>query len=229
SGIYEFEDYIDSDGISPEPYRIHVKCKVEKESFLVDFTGTSEQAQGPTNCPIASTEATVFNTLKCMIDPHWPINEGFFKPVTIIAPEGTIVNPRRPAATGAVWEVALASVNSLIGAMAGITEFTGAPGLGSIDHTHIGGVHPRTKRPYVWYEGPKGGAGATNKGDGENCLASVALDGDTKDYSIERAEAEFPLRWEAYSLRTDSGGPGKFRGGLGIIRKVRCLDNGRKV
>ncbi|MGI0090474.1 MAG: hydantoinase B/oxoprolinase family protein, partial [Nitrososphaerales archaeon] len=228
-GSYEFENYIDSDGITPEPYRIQIKCQVERESILVDFSGTSEQAKGPTNSPIGSTEAAVFNTLKCMIDPYWPVNEGFFRPFQIVAPVGTIVNPIRPAATGSVWEVTLCVVDALIGALAGNVKFIGAPGLGAINHTHIGGIHPKTGLQYVWYEAPKGGSGANERSDGENCLASVALSGDSKDYSIERAEAEFPLRWEEYSLRIDSGGPGALRGGLGIVRNVKCLDRNREV
>lgn len=229
SGTYEFENYFDSDGITPEPYRVHLRCQVEKESIIVDFSGTSEQAKGPTNSPIGTTEAAVFNTLKSMIDPNWPINEGFFRPFRIVAPSGTIVNPNRPSATGSVWEVVYCISDALLGAMAGSVNFIIAPGLGSVDHTHIGGVHPKSGLRYIWYEAPRGGSGANDRADGQNFLASIILAGDSKDYSIERAEAEFPLMWEEYSLRTDSGGPGSFRGGLGVVRNVRCLDRNREV
>jgi N-methylhydantoinase B len=119
--------------------------------------------------------------------------------------------------------------DTLIGALADSVENIAAPGLGAINHTFMGGAHPKTGRPYVWYEGPKAGAGAQRNGDGEDALSHIGVDGDTKDWAIERGEFELPLQINRYALRPDSGGPGKYCGGLGLVRDLTLFDTGRRV
>ncbi|MBI4696243.1 MAG: hydantoinase B/oxoprolinase family protein [Gammaproteobacteria bacterium] len=225
-GIFEFEDYIDSDGQTPEPYLIHARTEKSGDQIHIDFTGTSEQARGPTNTPLASLQSGAFIALKCMLDPEWPTNSGFFRPIRVTSPIGTCVNPLPPAPTGSVWEVCSRIVDVVMGTLCDIVPRPAGSANGSISHTFIGGVHPQTRRGYVWYEYPDGGLGATAGADGCDAMINM-IGGDTKDFSIERAEAEFPLLCRRYALRTDSGGPGRYRGGMGLRRDMEVLDDGR--
>lgn len=227
-GTYEFEDYLDSDGNTPEPRRVHVALVVDGEDLHLDFAGSSAQATGPTNSGLPATVSGACVILKALLDPDWPANAGFYRPIHVRAPEGTIVNACKPAATGSTHEVTSRVLDVVLGALAGLLpDRVAAANYGSVNHTYIGGVDPRTDRPYVWYEYPAGGMGATHGRDGADASHTI-LGGDTKDFAIERLEAEYPLLCEEYQLRRDSGGPGTWRGGLGLIRRIRLLDDGSR-
>lgn len=221
-GCYEYEDYLDNDGHSEEPVRIHAKVNKKGSDIEVDFQGTSAQTEGPTNATLAVTVSGTVLALKCILDPFWPANEGFFRPIAVKAEPGTCVNALPPAPTGSCWEVASRVIDCIIGALASaVPDRIAASWCGSINHTFIGGTNSNGK-PYVWYEYPVGGRGATSTGDGENALARMTA-GDTKDLAVERAEAEFPLLCTRYELRQDSGGPGLYQGGLGLRKEMLVL------
>lgn len=227
-GVYEFEDYIDSDGHSPEPLRVHLRLSVEGSDMHLDFGDSSPQARGPTNSALPSTFSGACVVLKALLDPEWPANHGFYRPIHVHAPEGTIVNACKPAATGSTHEVTSRVMDVVLGALAGLLpERVAAANYGSVNHTYMGGTDPASGRPYVWYEYPDGGMGATYGRDGADATHTV-LGGDTKDFAIERLEAEYPLLCEEYRLRRDSGGPGKWRGGMGLVRQIRLLDTGER-
>jgi N-methylhydantoinase B len=225
-GVYEYEDYIDSDGHVPEPLRMHVKVTVEGTNITFDFTGTSKQARGPTNANPAITWSGICLALKYMLDPFWALNDGFYRPINVIIPKGTFLNPYKPAPTGSCWEICSRMDGLVTGALADVVPRVGAGDDGAVNHTYIGGVHPKTGEPYVWYEYPMGGFGATPHNDGCDSV-TPRVGGDTRDYPVERAEAEFPLLCTKYEQRIDSGGPGKFRGGLGLRRDMVVLDDER--
>src|SRR5207245_8365281 len=104
-GEYEFEDYMDNDGISLRPYKIHAIVKVTRKKIVCDFTGSDAQAEGPINSPYSFTTSAVVVAVKTIADPHGPANEGMFKPIEVVAPLGSIVNPIRPAPiTGGLGE-----------------------------------------------------------------------------------------------------------------------------
>jgi N-methylhydantoinase B len=227
NGIYEYEDYFDADGHTQEPLRIYVKITVNDDELIVDFEGTSKQAIGIGNTSYASCLSGVCIALKSMLDPDWPINQGFFRRISILAPKGTCVNPNPHAPTGACADVDTRIIDVIVGALCGaLPEKVGAGAYGAINHTFVGGVHPETGKPYVWYEYPDGGLGATYRNDGCDTVHNL-VGGDTKDFAIERAEAEFPLQCILYESRCDSGGPGKFRGGLGLRKDMLVLDDQR--
>ena len=216
----------DSDGISEEPIRIHLKVTVKGSNIKFDFTGTSKESVGPSNATPSMVLSPIYGMLKMMLDPYWVMNDGFYRPIEAVIPEGTCLNPARRVPTGSCTEMGYRVRDVVIGALAGVVPISYAPCHGSVSHTYIGGIHPKTGRPYVWYEYPTGGFGASPGNDG--CSSMIGYGGgDTRDYPIERAEAEFPLLCTLYKERVDGGGPGKFRGGLGLIRNMKILDDER--
>ena len=227
-GEYEFEDYVDSDGHKPEPLRVHLRLTVEGSDLSLDFSGSSPQATGPTNSALPATLSGACVVLKALLDPEWPANHGFYRPIRVVAPPGTIVNAQKPAPTGSTHEVTSRVMDVVLGALAGILpdQVAGA-NYGSVNHTYMGGIDPSSGQPYVWYEYPDGGMGATRGRDGANATHTI-LGGDTKDFAIERLEAEYPMLCEEYCLRRDSGGAGEWRGGTGLVRRVRLLDTGER-
>ena len=227
-GVNEYEDYLDSDGHSPEPRRVHLRLSIEGSDLHLDFAGSSPQTTGPTNSALPATYSGACVALKALLDPEWPANQGFYRPIHIHAPEGTMVNARKPAATGSTHEVTSRVVDVVLGALAGLLpDRVASANYGSINHSYMGGVDPASGRPYVWYEYPAGGMGATHGRDGADASHTV-LGGDTKDFAIERLEAEYPLLCEEYRLRVDSGGAGEWRGGMGLVRRIRLLDTGER-
>lgn len=222
-GEYTYEDYLDSDGIRPQPVELRVKIRVADGNLTVDFAGTSPQCLGPVNATLGVTFSGVLIALKSLLDPQWPCNEGFFRPLRLVNVESTCTSAEPPAPTGSCWEVGSRVVDVVIAALARVLpdQVAGA-GCGSINHTFIGGRSTATDEAFVWYEYPNGGRGATNTANGCSAVARIT-GGDTRDLSIERAELEFPLLCTRYELRTDSGGPGRFRGGLGLIKEMQVL------
>jgi N-methylhydantoinase B len=131
-----------------------------------------------------------------------------------------------PAPVGGGTDVRERIIDVVRGALVDVVPIPGAAEYGAINFTFIGGVHPKTTKRYVWFEYPAGGQGATAQKDGTDSLNSI-VGGDTRDYPVERAEAEFPLLCLEYKHRCDSGGPGKFRGGLGLWKDMRISDDER--
>jgi N-methylhydantoinase B len=225
SGEYFYEDYLETfeDG-KFVPVRGCVRLEVRDRSVTADFTGTSPQVPHPINSSIGVPASGVFIPLKAVLDPDFPINHGSFRPVHLIVPEGTIFNARRPAPVGGYVEVRLRVISLVMGALAQvIPERVAADQYGTAFHNMIGGVNPRTGRRFVYYEWPKGGNGGYADADGQSAM--VAFDGgDTRwVHSAEALENEFPVLMECSTLRTDSGGAGRRRGGLGVKRQVRLL------
>lgn len=225
-GVYEYEDYVDSTGLTEEPLRIYVKATVKGSDIEFDFTGTSKQSAGSTNSPYGSSYGAVYVALKSMIDPYSPNNEGFYRPVKIILPEGTCINPIRPAAVSGGSGIRVRIIDTVRGALADVAPIAVGCDYGCTNHIFMGGRHPKTGEPYVWYEYPGGGFPATARRDGTDSISDI-MGGDTRDYPMERGEAEFPILYTCYKHRPDSGGPGKFRGGLGIQRDIKILDDER--
>ena len=223
-GEYCYEDYLDSDGIRPEPIRIRAKIRVDGGDITVDFAGTAPQSLGPVNATRGVAASAILIALKSILDPEWPCNEGFFRPLRIANIAGTCADAQPPAPTGSCWEVCARIVDVVIGALArALPELVAASGCGSVNHTFIGGRSARSGRPFVWYEYPTGGRGATATANGCSAVARIT-GGATRDLSVERAEREFPLLCTRYELRADSGGPGRRRGGLGLVKEMRVLD-----
>ncbi|HEY7830211.1 MAG TPA: hydantoinase B/oxoprolinase family protein [Solirubrobacteraceae bacterium] len=227
-GDYTASDWLDNDGIEPGPCEIRVTLRVRGERIEVDFTGSSEQTKGPLNCVLGYTCSGVYMTLQCATDPDIPPNAGCYRPIEIIAPAGSIVNPRFPAPCTGGNETVFVISAAIFRALAQIPGArTMACDQGSSNNLLISGFRPHGGERYVLYEYPEGGWGANRDRDGLNAVFSIA--GNTWNVPVEVVERRFPLRVERYELREDSGGVGEHRGGLGIRREHRILDHTAEV
>ena len=221
-GEWEFTDYIDNDGMDMRPIAIHAKVKIDGDTVYVDFEGTSPQAKGSINPNFAYTKSQVYAVMKCLIDPAIESNSGFFRAFEITAPEGCFVNPQHPAALAARGMSGFRVCHTLFGAMAQALpgRVPAAWGGGEAGLT-FGGYHPNGEA-WVYLEfdndGPRGGGPYIDGADG---LGAPIHNG--ANTPVESIEADHPLLVERYALLTDSGGPGRFRGGMGIVRQFRIL------
>jgi N-methylhydantoinase B len=227
-GDYEASDYLDNDGVNDGQREIHVAIRIRGDSAEVDFTGTAAQSAGPLNSVPGYTNAGVYMTFQAASDPDISPNSGCYRPISIIAPEGTMVNPRFPAACTGGNEVALIIHNAVFRALAKVPTDGPHPRVmacdqGSSNNLLIAGIDPRTGARYVLYEYPEGGWGGNEDRDGLDATFSIA--GNTWNVPVEATERRFPVRVERYEYVTDSGGPGIHRGGLGVRRDHRILDH----
>jgi N-methylhydantoinase B len=191
--------------------------------MTIDFTGTDGQCRGPMNVPRPSTISSARYGFKIVTTPELPSNEGFFRPLKVVIPEGSLLNPRFPAAC-AMWPAPTTTIPDLIlKALApAMPERIRAGHFGDSMANFIYGTDPRTGKYYVCAEGDAGGYGGKPHEDGEHALFSMDL-GDTYNVPVEVAEVRYPWRVDRFELRQGSGGPGRFRGGLGVIRDYRII------
>jgi N-methylhydantoinase B len=218
AGVYEAEDYLDW---RDKLYKIRVKLELKKSGVVADFTGTDRQVDEPINAVYGVTFAATSFAVRCALGGEIPVNHGFYSSITVVAPEGTIVNPTKPAPVGAgnletsnriVDAVFLALSKALPGKIP-------AASSGTMMNIMVGGVY--RGRYWSYYETIGGGTGARPFKDG---VSGVHVNmTNTKNTPIEVAEREYPLLFTAYSIREGSGGRGRFRGGDGIVRAFRVL------
>ena len=222
-GRYYYEDYLESFGPDGfEPLLLPLDLTIAGDRLTADFTGASPQVPAPVNSTLAVTAASVLITLKSCLDPEHALNHGSFRPVEVVAPEGTIVNVSHPAPAGSHGEIRKRVIATMLGALA-----RACPELISGDihrtsfHNMIGGVDPATGREYVHYEWACGGNGGFLEADGPSAMAAIDWGDLTTAQSTEVLESQFPLHVEFSELGLDSGGPGRHRGGLGMRRALR--------
>ncbi|MHB1405376.1 MAG: hydantoinase B/oxoprolinase family protein [Desulfitobacteriaceae bacterium] len=222
-GTYAFSDFIEDDGITTLARKIQVTITVDRESMTVDFTGTSPQAIGPLNAVYGVTASSVFNALLQITDPGIPINCGLFRPVKIIAPRGTLVNPNYPAATfGANTDTNLRIVEVIIGALAKVLpDKVTAATYGTCNNFTGGGYDSLRESPFVFYFFNEGGWGARCDRDGLTSTFNPI--GNCKDVPVEVVESNYPFLYKTAELHPNSAGAGKFRGGFGTIRILQVL------
>lgn len=222
-GEYYYEDYLETFGDEGlDPLLLPLRLTIQGDRLTADFTGASPQVPVPVNSTLAVTAASVFITLKSVLDPTAPINHGSFRPVEVIAPERTIVNVKHPAPAGSHGEIRKRVVATMLGALSQVV-----PELISGDihrtsfHNLIGGLHPKTGKEYVHYEWSSGGNGAFAEHDGASAMAAIDWGDLTTVQPSEVLETRFPLVIEWSRLGVDSGGAGRHRGGLGMRRALK--------
>lgn len=223
-GEYLFEDCIDNDGIELErPLFIRVRAKISGGSMELDFEGTSSQAKGPINTSPTGALGPAFYVLRAITDPSIPNNSGCFRALSVKIPEGTILNPRRPAPVSIRAHTLKRVVDVLFGALAqAAPDRVPAASHGSLTCVSYGGTNPTTKIPWVYMECSVGGTGGTSIRDGVDDLdTDIANAG---NIPAEALEIEHPFRVWMNRLRPDSGGAGEFRGGLGLERLIELLE-----
>ncbi len=262
AGDYRAEDFMDGDGINEQPVRIAVAVKVAhheassgravaaagennhakggrerpRHMVTVDFTGSDPQVEGSINAVAAITYSACFYVFRCLLAEDVPATAGLMRPIRVIAPEGTIVNARPPAAVaGGNVETSQRIVDVLLRALAqAIPDRIPAAASGTMNNLTIGGIDvrsdlrsdlrsgdPRTGEPFAYYETVAGGMGARPGKAGVSGVHSHMTN--SLNSPAEALEYAYPLRVRRYSLRPESGGAGKFRGGDGIVREIEVL------
>ena len=220
-GTYSFEDRLDDDGLGSGPLPIRVAVTIRGEEAEVDFTGSALQCAGPLNAVEAITLSATVYVFRCLLDPAVPPNHGSFAPIHLIAPEGTIVNALPPAAVaGGNVETSQRMVDVLFGALAQVApDRVPAASQGTMNNLSIGGIDPRTGAWFTYYETTGGGMGGRPGSAGPSAI-HVHLT-NTRNTPVEALEHAYPFRVKRYTVRADSGGAGRHRGGNGIIRELR--------
>ena len=215
-GEYTGVDYIDGFGENPQPIKIAVTVKVSGDEITLDFTGTSGQVAAAINCPVAMTHSCSFCAIRCIGSADIPNCEGYMRPVKIVIPEGTIINPVLPAACAARGVMGYRVFDAIMQALAGvvpdkvIAASEGGPSLFAIGGYHRG-------KHFVLNEVMVGTWGARAGRDGLEGVSNPAAN--LSNQPVELVEAELPLKVNRYGLIPDSGGAGKFRGGLAFVRE----------
>lgn len=218
-----FEDFIEGDGISEELVKIKVTVSVENSEITMDFTGTDMRTLGPINSPLPITLACAGYTVKALLDPDVPSNEGVFRPLHTIAPENSLVNARYPAAVAYANSVTcMRIVDVIMGAFAKITpDKICAASTGTMNALNIKGVNPLTNKFYGYIETYAGGWGASRNLDGLDATHTHMTN--TMNAPVEAIEIAYPLLVHKYGIIRDSEGAGKRRGGVGITREIEAL------
>ena len=226
-GTYYAEDYVDGDGITSEQIPVCAEVRIFDDEMTFDFTGSSAQRNGPINCSYGALSSAVKTVFKALVDPQGPSNEGWFRPLKIVCPEGTIFTATKPAPTGWYYEGSAQASELVWRALAELApEKLSAGSYMSLCAAYFFGKDPETKDMFVHIEPAIGGWGAQTDSDGTGALIATT-DGDTYNYSIELFEAKFPLRISEYSLNTKDGvGAGRWRGGFGVVREFEILLDG---
>ena len=220
-GVYEFEDVVDDDGLSRKNIRIKVRITVAGDEIEFDFEGTEPQVEGNNNVTFAGLQAACLYCLKVLLDPDCPQNHGMLDPVTIKAPLGSIVNAGFPAASAARAQTGQRIVDVVLGALApACPDRVVAAGNGANTSAAFFGQE-ENGRFYVYLETLGGGAGGRSYKDGTDGVQVHMTN--TSNLPIEALETEYPLMIERYELVQDSGGAGRYRGGLGIRRDYRPI------
>lgn len=224
NGVYIGEDFLDGVGETPEPIRILATITIADDTIDIDFTGTSGQVNASINCPISLPESAAFTAIRCLSLRDIPNCEGYLKPITVRAPEGSLLNPIYPAACGARGVVGYRVFDAIMRAFAKVVPdrtiagCEGGPYLMSAGGTYQG-------RQFVLNEMFVGTWGARSSMDGVEGISNPAAN--LSNQPVEMIEAEMPVEVLRYDFLPDSGGAGRNRGGLSFVREVRFLQDMR--
>ena len=229
AGEWTAEDFLDDDGVIPGPIAIRVKVSNDpnRRRAVVDFAGTDAQVPGSINAVYAITWSAVFYVFRCLLPPEAIATAGLMRPVKVLAPAGSIVNARPPAAVaGGNVETSQRIVDTLMRALApALPGRIPAASSGTMNNLTIGGIDPRVgsqfAQPYTYYETIAGGHGASPQSDGAS--GHHAHMTNSLNTPVEALEYAYPFRMTRYAIRRNSGGAGKHRGGDGIVRELELL------
>jgi N-methylhydantoinase B len=214
-GEYRAASEIEGDGIIDRDIPIRVAVRISDDELTVDFSGTADAVPGNVNCPLSVTRSACFFALRVLLPDDIPANAGTYAPLTIEAPEGSLVNARRPSAVVAGnVETSQRLADTVLSALAQVADLP-ADGQGTMNNVNIGG------RGWTYYETIGGGQGASAAGPGPSGV-HVGMS-NTLNTPIEAFELEYPMRVERFELAAGSGGDGAHRGGDGIVRSIRVL------
>ena len=222
-GEYAFEDYMDDDGAGGGRVLIKTKVIIRGEQITFDFTGSAPQNKGPHNCVPCALKATVYYSMLSILDKSIPANSGFFDSINIVAEPGSIVWAKEPAPTSDRETTTQRIADVIFGAFSKMDpKLVTAAGNGAMSYFFFSGTDKRTQNPYVYVETIGGGSGARYNKDGLDAVQVHMTN--TSNLPVEALEMEYPLMVEKYALSENSCGAGKYRGGMGIVRTIRILE-----
>lgn len=222
-GIFKATDFIDGDGIEDKRFPVQVCVTISDDEFLVDFTGSSPQVQGPVNCAEGAMVSAVKTIFKALVDPSAPSNDGWFRPLRVVCPPRTVFTAEPPAAVGWYYE-GTGHVSELVwkAVAPAMPERVSAGSANSLCVSVLAGTTEEGEG-FVLVEPGMVGWGATQGRNGASVVSAIT-NGDTFNYSIELLESKFPLRLKRYELNIPAGvGAGEHRGGHGAIREYEVL------
>lgn len=222
-GTWSAEDYIDDDGINMDTLvKVKATVTVTDDEMIIDFTGSDKATQGPINLPIGMTMGISSLAFKGVTTPDIPATAGNFRPLRVIAPEGSVMHAVPPMPTFTLW-TGLLAVEIVTKAMAkGMANIVPACSGGDVFSMMGLGMNPRNNLPWLEATNEPVGFGAHAGGDGENGIMHLSEPG-CRNNPIEVLETKAPMLIEHYGYRVNSGGAGKYRGGLGVARAYRFL------
>lgn len=227
-GVFEAEDLLDTEANGVPDVPIKVRVTITDEEFIMDFTGTGQAVFAPINCSIYGAESGARIAFSALLSPHAPPNDGFYSPLKVVAPKGSLFNADSPYPVSCDWEPIQILIDVVMKALAGILpERIPAGHFLSIIGTIVGGIDDRTGAPFVLCEPQAGGWGAGWCKDGEKGLVAIC-DGETYVVPVEVCEYRYPVRVEQFSFNP-AAGAGEFRGGNGLIRDYRILNSGAQL
>jgi N-methylhydantoinase B len=220
-GTYHFTDHIDSDGLSDTPVRLQVAVTVHERGLSVDWAGSSPQVRAAINATLSFTKSNTFLSVRCALRGDIPNNAGVFRCIDVVAPEGSVLNPQAPAAVAARALTGYRVMDTMFGALAQIVpDLIPAAGEGGNTVVAIGGLHA-DRRPFIVVDMINGAWGGRPDRDGVEAITNPSQN--LSNTPVEVLERQQPVRIEEYALVADSGGAGRFRGGMGLARSYRLL------
>ncbi|AKI02009.1 N-methylhydantoinase B/acetone carboxylase, alpha subunit [Hoeflea sp. IMCC20628] len=221
-GIYTFEDAIDGDGFTTEPIPICCAITVKHDGLEIDFAGSSPQVRGAINSTFSFTKSSAYLAVRCALDRDVPNNAGVYRAISVTAPDHSILKPDLPAPVAARALTGYRVVDCVLGALSKIAPARlMAAGEGGNTVLSMGGYDKETGEHFVLVDMINGAWGGRANKDGIEAITNPAQN--MSNLPIETLEKRYPLRIEEYSLRPDSCGAGRFRGGLGLTRTYRIL------
>ncbi len=221
-GVYQAEDFIDDDGIGDQPIRVHVSVEIRGDRVIVDLSQSDPQAQGNTNSTMANTHAAIYYVMIAVVDPHTPPNSGCYRPIEVVTKPGTVVHPLPPGAVAARTNCSQKIVEAMYVALSEVVpERVTAGSHGQISTCGFGGRDPATNEPFIFTDIQGGGNGARPFADGADGQDSHLPR--FMNTPVEAVESRFPVRIERYEFIPDSGGAGRYRGSLALVRDIRLL------
>lgn len=218
-GVYDFEDFVDDDGIEDKPIRIHARLTVRDDEIEVDLSGSDPQAKGPVNCTLNMTSSAVICGAMMSIGQNIPANAGCYRPIRIVAPPGRAVNAVSPAPVANRMAVGHRVVNAVIGAFARALPGRIAAAYYGVSYAYsLNAINADGSRQ-LYFDLECGGWGGHPDEDGANAFSCGFHN--IANSPIEMVENDYPVTFTRYGLAPDSGGAGRRRGGLGLVREWR--------
>jgi len=222
-GEYCFEDYMDDDGAGGGKVLIKTRVIIKGDRITFDFSGSAPQNKGPHNCVPCALKATVYYSMLSILDKSIPANSGFFDSIEVVAEPGSIVWANEPAPTSDRETTTQRIADVIFGAFAQMDpKLVTAAGNGAMSYFFFSGTDTRSRNPYVYVETIGGGSGARYNKDGLDAVHVHMTN--TSNLPVEALEMEYPLMVEKYALSENSCGAGKYRGGMGMVRTIRILE-----